>query len=310
VGQASKIEWTDATWNPVRGCSRVSPGCLKCYAERDAARFAGSDEEQGTHGPFHGFVQIANGHPQWTGRVELMEHKLAEPQHWKQPKRIFVNSMSDLFHEKLTADEIGHVFKTMYHVNWHTYQILTKRAGRLLEIMPRVVETFGLMKHVWLGVSVENRAAFDERVPLLRATSASVRFLSIEPLLEDLGQIDLTGIDWVIIGGESGPGARMCRMEWVRSIMEQCFVQAVPCFFKQAGAFPTVDFYGDEELREWALSGRHTVLENGEKWIEDHQPTPGKTVIRVHLRDKKGGDLSELPDVFHEREFPGKCRVC
>lgn len=304
MGQISKIEWTDATWNPTRGCSRISPGCINCYAERDAARFCGSNEEQGTHGPFHGFVQITNGHPQWTGRIELMAHKVAEPMHWKQPKMIFVNSMSDLFHEDLPASATAEVFRTMYHVPHHVYQVLTKRSARLKELMPQLVAAFGCMKHVWIGVSVEDRIR-KARIYDLQETQAAVRFLSIEPLIEDLGDLDLKGIDWVIIGGESGPGARPCRMEWIRSVMEQCLAQGVPCFFKQAGSFPVVDYYADNDLREWALSGRHTVFNHGHEWRAiDGQPTPGKSFIRVNLRDYKGGDLAELPAEFRERQFP------
>lgn len=312
MSQLTTIEWTDATWNPARGCSRISPGCVNCYAEAIASRFAGigmgpaeftARSEAKDLPPFFGFV---NEKRQWTGKVELIESKLAEPQHWRQPRKIFVNSMSDLFHESLSDDAIAHVFKTMYHVNWHTYQVLTKRSARLKDLMPRLRATFGDLRHVWLGVSVEDRVR-KSRIYDLQETPAAVRFLSVEPLLEDLGKVDLRGIDWVIIGGESGPGARPCRLEWVQSLMEQCFVQAVPVFFKQAGAAPCIDYYAEGDLRDWALSGKYTVFNHGAEWHErDGQPTPGASFIRVHLRDSKGGNLAELPEQFHERMFPGR----
>jgi protein gp37 len=299
MGQISNIEWTDATWNPVRGCSRVSPGCVHCYAETFAARFAAKPGS-----PFHLFAERTPSGPRWTGKVELMWDKLAEPHHWRQPKKIFVNSMSDLFHEALPETDIAQVFKTMFHENHHTYQVLTKRSARLKEIMPRLVATFGRMEHVWIGVSVEDRAR-KSRIDDLRQVDAAVRFLSIEPLLEDLGEIDLKGIHWVILGGESGPGARPCRMEWMLNVMGQCSDAGVPCFFKQAGGAPCVDYYTDDDLREWALSGKYTVFNHGSIWYDWHgQPTPGKSFIRVHLRDRKGGDLAELPEEFHIREFP------
>ncbi len=184
MGRTS-IEWTDENWNPVRGCSRVSEGCRNCYAERQAIRQK--------HAGYSGFVTILNGHPAWTGRVELITPKLTAPLHWKKPRRIFVNTMSDLFHEGLPDFDVAQVFRSIARADWHTYQILTKRSKRMLDLVPHIWKTFGQLQHVWLGVSVENRGALS-RIDDLRQTPAAVRFLSIEPLLEDLGKLDLTGI--------------------------------------------------------------------------------------------------------------------
>ena len=197
MGQTTGIEWTDATWNPVRGCSRVSQGCVNCYAERTAARFAGdgaSAEEvaEGDYypaGPFHGFVQITNGHPQWTGKVELVEKHLEDPLHWKKPKRVFVNSMSDLFHEALPYLYVRRVLDVIQQAPWHTYQVLTKRAAGMREVMEQYYdENFDSigpepMKHLWLGVSVEDQKSADERIPMLLQTPVAVRFVSYEPAL-------------------------------------------------------------------------------------------------------------------------------
>jgi protein gp37 len=219
MSEQSKIEWTDATWNPVRGCSKVSPGCKHCYAETFAERFRG-----------------VHGHPYERGfDLTLVPSKLETPLDWKQPRRIFVNSMSDLFHEEVPTDYILEVAKVMQRANWHTYQVLTKRARRLKEMLNGVLGEFSQLPHIWWGVSVENRKYGIPRIAELRVADARVRFLSIEPLLEDLGSLDLTGIDWVIVGGESGPGARGMKAEWVRRIREQCAETGVAFFFKQWG---------------------------------------------------------------------------
>ena len=215
----SKIEWTDATWNPVRGCSKVSPGCAHCYAETFAERFRGVPGH-----PFeHGFD------------LRLVPEKLLEPLRWAKPKMIFVNSMSDLFHEKVPNDFIEAVATVMAKANWHTYQVLTKRAERMHELLSDELRFAANLPHVWWGVSVENKRQGLPRVDQLRATPVQVRFLSIEPLLEDLGQIDLSGINWVIVGGESGPGARPIDATWVRTIRAQCQEAKVAFFFKQWG---------------------------------------------------------------------------
>jgi protein gp37 len=215
----SKIEWTDATWNPIRGCTKVSPGCQHCYAETFAERFRGVPGH-----PFeHGFD------------LRLVPEKLAEPLRWASPKMIFTNSMSDLFHEEVPEDYILKAVKVMQLANWHTYQVLTKRAGRMRDLLNGLLREAALEKHIWWGVSVEDRKNGLPRVEALQKTPASVKFLSIEPLLEDLGEMDLTGISWVIVGGESGPKARPMKSEWAISIKEQCAASNIPFFFKQWG---------------------------------------------------------------------------
>jgi protein gp37 len=238
---STTIEWTDATWNPVRGCSRVSPGCVNCYAERIAARGLPGLSSPTTGDPFA--VMTPSG-PHWTGKVELIEHKVEEPLHWRKPRRVFVNSMSDLFHESLPFWAIDKVFSSMAAAPEHTYQILTKRHGRMFEYFHSGRHDGGygpsramyhLDQNIWLGVSVEDRARKD-RIDTLRRVPATVRFLSLEPLLEDLGKLNLTGIGWCIVGGESGPGARGCDVAWIRSIVQQCKAAGVACFCKQTGA--------------------------------------------------------------------------
>ncbi len=255
MGKTS-IEWTDKTWNPVTGCTKVSAGCKHCYAERIADRLWGERK----------FTDV-QCHPA----------RLQQPLHWKKPARIFVNSMSDLFHEAVPEDFLFAVFQTMGVASWHTYQILTKRAERMTEVLPRIsarLKTEGraplgpVWKHVWLGVSVEDQETADERIPLLLQTPAAVRFLSVEPLLGpvnlsqfllrasaqgagtasiavpgggkpcprcfSVGQfVDPDQINWVIVGGESGPNARPMHPDWARSIRNQCVAAGVPFFFKQ-----------------------------------------------------------------------------
>lgn len=215
----TKIEWTDATWNPVRGCSKISPGCKHCYAERFAERFRGV--------PGHPFEQGFD--------LQLVPEKLAEPLRWPSPKTIFVNSMSDLFHPGVPQSYISRVVDVMRIARWHTYQILTKRSLRMCELLSGPLREAAVEGHMWWGVSVEDRKHGLPRVADLQAAPAQVRFLSIEPLLEDLGEVPLDGISWVIVGGESGPGARPMREEWVLSLREQCRSAAVPFFFKQWG---------------------------------------------------------------------------
>lgn len=277
MSTATGIEWTDATWNPVRGCTRVSEGCRHCYAERMAARF----NQPGQWG--HGFAETirtpARGvggavareggfEARWTGRVELDDSKLDLPLRWKKPRRIFVNSTSDLFHESLDDDAIGSVWRTMARCQHHTFQILTKRPERMREFTRRVGLGVRPFHHVWLGVSVEDQETADERIPILLDTPAAVRFISAEPLL---GPVDLAhhlrgfnrdemglrddplaasllsaGIEsghawarpalhWVICGGESGPGARPMHPDWARGLRDQCAAAGVAFFMKQMG---------------------------------------------------------------------------
>ena len=219
VSANSKIEWTDATWNPVRGCTKISPGCLHCYAETFAERFRG-----------------VSGHPFEQGfDLRLVPEKLGDPLRWSTPQRIFVNSMSDLFHPGVPDEYIVKVARVMKAANWHTYQILTKRAGRMQKLLKGKLKFAAEQPHIWWGVSVENRQHGLPRIDLLRDSPAQVRFLSIEPLLEHLGPIALRGIDWVIVGGESGPGARPMAADWVRDIRAQCHRAKVAFFFKQWG---------------------------------------------------------------------------
>jgi protein gp37 len=215
----SQIEWTDATWNPVRGCTKITPGCTHCYAETFAERFRG-----------------VPGHPYEQGfDLRLVPEKLPEPLRWKSPRMIFVNSMSDLFHKDVPDDYVRDVVRVMQTANWHTYQVLTKRSERLRDMLQTTLSAAADAPHIWWGVSVENRKHGLPRIDHLREAPARLRFLSIEPLLEDLGEINLDGIHWVIVGGESGPGARPMQKEWVISLRDQCQKAQVPFFFKQWG---------------------------------------------------------------------------
>ncbi len=219
MADRSKIEWTDATWNPVRGCTKISPGCTHCYAAVFAERFRG-----------------VKGHPYEQGfDLRLVPEKLTEPLKWRSPRRVFVNSMSDLFHEDVPDDYILAVVDVMLRADWHSYQILTKRSNRMYELLRTRLKVAAAKPHIWWGVSVENRKHGLPRIEHLRSAPAAVRFLSIEPLLENLGRIDLSDIHWVIVGGESGFGARQMKREWVISIRRQCRQYGVPFFFKQWG---------------------------------------------------------------------------
>ena len=214
MSEKSTIEWTDSTWNPVTGCTKVSPGCKHCYAETFAERWRGIP-----------------GHPYEQGfDLRLWPDRLDMPLTWKKPRTIFVNSMSDLFHERVPLAFIQMVFQTMEKASWHTFQVLTKRSERLAELAPEL----NWPSNVWMGVSIET-AEYLWRADHLRQVSAGVRFLSLEPLLGPLGTIDLSGIHWVIVGGESGPGARPIEADWVREIRKQCRAHGVPFFFKQWG---------------------------------------------------------------------------
>jgi protein gp37 len=279
VSDRSAIEWTDATWNPVRGCTKVSPGCKHCYAERFAERF-----------------RRVPGHPFEQGfDLRLVPEMLDAPLRWRRPRRIFVNSMSDLFHSGVPSEYIAAVFGVMAAAPQHTFQCLTKRTDRMrawfcwdqyfgalrsdtlrhnryhaekyIGIELPEVHANGIdwpLPNVWLGVSVE-REDYVHRIEDLQACPATVRFLSLEPLLGPLPDLDLHGISWVIIGGESGPGARPLELDWIRDIREQCRRAGVACFVKQLG-------------RVWA---------------------------REHLADPKGGDMSRWPDDLRVREMPG-----
>ena len=270
MSEQSKIEWTEATWNPVRGCTKISPGCKHCYAELFAERFRG-----------------VKGHPYERGfDLRVVPNKLGEPLRWRAPKMIFVNSMSDLFHEGVSDDYIVAVGRVMMAAKWHTYQVLTKRSARLRALLNSRLKFAAAQPHIWWGVSVENRKHGLPRVEDLQRATASVRFLSVEPLLEDLGRLNLSGIHWVIVGGESGPGARPMKKEWVISIRDQCRESGVPFFFKQWG--------GVRKARTGRkLQGR---TYDGFPSRVEHAVMPPETCLQT---------ASEIESFFKSNEFVG-----
>lgn len=360
MADRSAIEWTDATWNPLRGCSRVSEGCRNCYAERVAARFSG------TGMPYEGLI-----HPTtrgWNGQVRLVPEVLAQPIRWRRPRRIFVNSMSDLFHESVSDDAIDQVFGVMwaclynrYEQPGHVFQILTKRPSRMLEylqsdrrrqwaqaavnygggldpdgIYDQTLYFDGPHPRIWLGVSVENQAAADERIPLLLQTPAAVRWLSCEPLL---GPLDLarcvmwrsqdglaTGcvdalrpalldrkmcwwpaVDWVVVGGESGAGARPMHPDWARSLRDQCAAASVPFFFKQWGEWVPHQVAAGEDLGADMRSGRVRFLQ-GDGREPDGRFRPGDAVVervgkRAAGRLLDGREYNEWPRAINPKEI-------
>jgi protein gp37 len=218
MADVTAIEWTDATWNPVTGCTKISAGCDHCYAERFSERFRGT-----------------LGHPFATGfDLTLRPERLQQPLTWRKPRMIFVNSMSDLFHKDIPRDYIAAVFETMERADWHIYQVLTKRSSLLQKFIIDRYAQRPAPPHMWFGVSVENKQA-TSRIAHLQRANASVRFLSVEPLLAPVGKLNLTGIHWVIVGGESGPRARPMDPEWVIDIRDQCVAADVAFFFKQWG---------------------------------------------------------------------------
>ena len=288
----TSIQWTDRTWNPVRGCTRVSEGCRNCYAEKVAARF--SDEGS----PFHLYAKRTKAGARWTGKVELVESHLGDPLRWKKPQRVFVNSMSDLFHEGLDDEAISAVFAVMSQSPIHTFQILTKRPRRMFDWFSRTFVTDGIeeagvtrfswchantdgrwpLPNVWLGVSVEDQKTANERIPLLLKTPAAVQFVSYEPAL---GPVDFDAyqkLDWIIVGGESGPGARPFDVGWARNTIAQCKAAGVACFVKQLGADPR---------EENDPNGKYPAFHH-----------------KLKLRDKKGGDWREWPTALRVRELP------
>ena len=224
---ASEIEWTESTWNPLAGCTMVSPGCTNCYAMRMAARL----EAMGS-AKYEGTTRKTGGRSVWSGRTNFDERALYAPLSWSRPQRIFVNSMSDLFHESASVSVIQRIWHVMEQADWHTYQVLTKRPERMGDLIRD--EAIDPLPNVWLGTSVES-AEYVERIDDLRATSAAIRFVSFEPLLGPVGDVDLDGIDWAIVGGESGPHARPMHQEWVEQIHRACRAWGVSFFFKQWG---------------------------------------------------------------------------
>ena len=231
----TSIEWTDVTWNPVTGCTKISAGCDHCYAERFSERFRGTP-----------------GHPFENGfDLTLRPQRLSQPLQWRAPKMIFVNSMSDLFHKEVPNEFISKVFDTMEAASWHTFQVLTKRSSLMRNFLKRRYGNGRGPLHMWFGVSVEDGKR-KSRINHLRETPAGMRFLSIEPLIAPVGELDLQGIDWVIVGGESGPGAREMKSEWVREIRDQCRTAGVAFFFKQWGGLRPKTGGREIDGREWS----------------------------------------------------------
>lgn len=234
MAEYSSIEWTDATWNPVTGCTKITAGCDNCYAERFAERWRG----------------IA-GHPFENGfDLTLRLDRLEQPARWKRPRMIFVNSMSDLFHKKVPTEFIDKVFDSMDLADWHTYQILTKRSSRMRDYLLSRFKHRKAPGHIWMGVSVEDRRG-SARIEHLRQAPSAVRFLSVEPLIGEVGEVDLTGIHWVIAGGESGPAARPMHIDWARQIRDTCRNQDTPFFFKQWGGIRPKSGGRELDGREW-----------------------------------------------------------
>jgi protein gp37 len=234
MADGSAIEWTDATWNPVTGCTKITAGCDNCYAARFSERFRG-----------------VAGHPFETGfDLTLRPDRLHQPLRWPRPRMIFVNSMSDLFHKKVPREFIDQVFETMEQAHWHTFQVLTKRSSLMRDYLKARYASRPPPRHIWLGVSVEDSKA-KTRVQHLREAPAAVRFLSVEPLIGALGPMELQGIQWVIAGGESGPRARPMNIEWARQIRDECREQGVPFFFKQWGGIRPKSGGRELDGREW-----------------------------------------------------------
>ena len=254
MGDKTGIQWADATWNPIGGCSIVSEGCFNCYAQSLAARFASGGNKH-----YEGLAEFKSGKPHWTNKIRLYDYMLDKPIRWRKPRMIFVNSMSDMYHNDVPIDYIQQIFHVMNQADQHIYQILTKRALRLLLLDKSLTWS----PHIWQGVSIENEDT-TFRIDYLRETSAHVKFLSIEPLLERIVKPDLTGIDWVIIGGESGNGARHMSPSWVMDLIEDCRGQGVAVFVKQMG-------------KVWALA---------------------------HSSDNKGENMDDWPEELRIREFP------
>lgn len=223
----SDIEWTESTWNPIAGCTMVSPGCTNCYALRMAARLEAMGMEK-----YQGTTRKSRGRTVWSGRINFDEHALEAPLKWPKARRIFVNSMSDIFHDDVKVEFVRHVWDVMEHAHWHTFQILTKRPERMREVL--MDGDFPVLPNVWLGTSVES-SEYVPRISHLRETPAMIHFVSFEPLLSSVGDLDLNEIDWAIVGGESGPKARPMDSAWVNEIYRACRKYEVAFFFKQWG---------------------------------------------------------------------------
>jgi protein gp37 len=316
MANKTSIEWTDYNWNFLRGCSRVSEGCRNCYAEGVAARFSGEGMA------YEGLAKFVDHKPRWTGEISFHEDILTMPMRWTKPRKIFVNSMSDLFHEKVKDEWLDMAFAVMTLTPHHTYQILTKRPERMKEYMskwsdpgyagPTISEYEWLWSkgegfnvpvrlkapHIWLGVSVEDQKTADDRIPILLDTPAAIRWISAEPLL---GPLNLThylynrylhggpyheynNLEWVVVGGESGSGARTCPVQWIRTIVRDCRAAGVPVFVKQLGAVPV----SRDEITDEMSHAEYTK----------------DTSLREWVKDKKGGDITEFPPDLQVRQYP------
>lgn len=326
MGDKSAIEWTDATWNPTVGCSIVSPGCTNCYAMKMAARIERMNPAA-TH--YQGLTESSKAGPVWTGKIGIAgSSTLHAPLAWRRPRRIFVNSMSDLFHEGVPDQLIDQVFAVMALTPRHTYQVLTKRAERMRDYLSAARVAFRIdeacddlmgrpghdapfwpLPNVWLGVSAERPEEAMERLPALRATPAAKRFVSVEPMLaaiepELLGLWGEASIDWIIIGGESGPGARPFWAPWARSIVKAARAAGMAVFVKQMGS--NVQDRNDAgfegcDAGEWHLADELAqVVHDVDGYRDEAQGAP----VRIRLRDRKGGDWSEWPEDLRVREFP------
>jgi protein gp37 len=247
----SDIEWTDATWNPIAGCVIVSPGCTNCYAMRMAARLQAMGQTK-----YRDTTRKSGGRSVWTGKVVLNRSALLAPTLWRSPKRIFVNSMSDLFQENVPVSFIREIWSVMAAANWHTYQVLTKRPERMAAVLS--MRGFATLPHVWLGTSVEN-ADYVDRLQGLKRSRAAIRFVSFEPLLGPVGDVDLSGIHWAIVGGESGPRARPMDRSWVDQIRSSCERQSVAFFFKQWGGCNKKATGRELDGRTWDEFPRHVA---------------------------------------------------
>lgn len=301
----TKIEWADKVWNPIRGCSLVSAGCTNCYAMKQAHRFSGIGQA------YEGLTRLTRRGPVWTGKVRLIEEHLKDPLRWKKPRRIFVNSMSDLFHESLSDESIDRVFAVMGACEdaerGHVFQILTKRAERMFDYVSkrgydawnsyRLAAERWPASNIWFGVSAENQLTADTRIPWLIKTPANVRWISYEPALgpvrfddpppssdrpswfyryEDVrGNPETNQIHWVVVGGESGPKARPFDVQWALDTIKQCKAAKVSCFVKQLGALPCIDYHPKDAL-----------------------------ISSIRLKDKKGGDWLEWEGALRVREYP------
>jgi protein gp37 len=316
----SKIQWTDRTWNPVRGCSIVSPGCVNCYAMKQAHRFSGEGK------PYHGLTKQTTAGPQWTGAVRVVPSALSEPSSWRKPARVFVNSMSDLFHDGVPDEFIAKVFAEMASARRHTFQVLTKRPERMRDMVSSLASLHTAangsgwpLPNVWLGTSCEDQQRTDERLPLLLQTPAAVRFVSAEPLLSGIDiakhRPGALGLHWLIAGGESGSNPRPSELWWFRNLLGQCRDAGVAFFMKQVGgnildrndrlATDNPAPYTYKNLWPEPSCGWDDGPSGNIQRIDDgYQGAP----LRIRTIDRKGGDPLEWPKDMRVREFPAASR--